>query len=103
MLPPEIGNLTNLTHLSLSNNPIESLPIEILNLNNLESLYLTNYNTISAKTLALLFRGSFIEAKEIYVKNKDSKDDFLKDIYFLEKCGINLPDFEKVKALLKTE
>jgi hypothetical protein len=98
-LPPEIENLKELTNLYIVNNPIETLPIEILNLNNLEFLYLTNDNTNSAKTLALLLRGKYIEAKEIYLENQASKDDFLNDINFMEKCGIHHPDFKKVKEM----
>ena len=42
-IPPEIGNLTNLTHLWLSSNQlIEEIPSEIGNLTNLTELYLSN-------------------------------------------------------------
>jgi hypothetical protein len=42
-IPPEIGNLTNLTSLGLGNNQlIGSIPSEISNLTNLERLYLHN-------------------------------------------------------------
>jgi len=40
ILPPEIGNLTNLTELSLSYNRLSSLPSEIGNLTNLMGLFL---------------------------------------------------------------
>ena len=39
-LPPEIGNLTNLTRIYLNGNKLESLPPEIGNLTNLTRLYL---------------------------------------------------------------
>ena len=39
-MPPEIGNLTNLTHLELFQNQLTSLPPEIGNLSKLEVLYL---------------------------------------------------------------
>jgi Leucine-rich repeat (LRR) protein len=39
-IPPEIGNLSSLTGLALSNNQLTSIPIEIGNLDNLQSLYL---------------------------------------------------------------
>ena len=42
-IPPEIGNLTNLTYLYLHNNQLTgSIPPEIGNLTNLEGLYLDN-------------------------------------------------------------
>ncbi|MBW4499087.1 MAG: leucine-rich repeat domain-containing protein [Scytonema hyalinum WJT4-NPBG1] len=41
-LPAEIGNLTNLTSLDLSNNQLTSLPVEIGNLTNLTSLSVSN-------------------------------------------------------------
>jgi len=41
-LPPEIGNLTKLTWLKLSENNLSSLPPEIGNLTNLFQLYLQN-------------------------------------------------------------
>ena len=45
ILPPEIGNLSQLRELSLSNNKIEILPPEIGNLSQLQKLWL-NYNQI---------------------------------------------------------
>jgi len=41
-LPPEIGNLTNLTTLYLASNQLTALPPEILQLTNLTSLYFQN-------------------------------------------------------------
>ncbi|TKJ40235.1 GTPase [candidate division LCP-89 bacterium B3_LCP] len=46
-LPPEIGNLTNLTYLYLANNQLTSLPPEIGNLTNLTNLYL-DYNQLTS-------------------------------------------------------
>ena len=40
-LPPEIGNLSNLTSLSLYSNQLSSVPTEIGNLSNLTSLYIS--------------------------------------------------------------
>lgn len=42
ILPPEIGNLTNLCILSLSNNKLKRIPREIKNLHNLRYLFLAN-------------------------------------------------------------
>jgi len=41
-LPPEIGELTNLTRLELGNNPLTELPPEIGGLTNLSRLYLSD-------------------------------------------------------------
>ena len=47
VLPPEIGDLTNLTHLNLAGNQLTALPPEIGNLTNLTSLRL-NDNQLTA-------------------------------------------------------
>jgi len=50
-IPPEIGNLTNLTYLKLSHNELTgSIPPEIGNLTNLEKLYLS-YNQLTGSIL----------------------------------------------------
>ena len=43
-IPPEIGNLTNLTGINLSDNQLTSIPESIDNLSNLISLNLENTN-----------------------------------------------------------
>ena len=71
-LPPEIGNLTNLTELNLGRNQLSSLPAEIGNLTNLTRLYLYD-NQLSSLPEEI---GNLTNLTLLYIDDNQLDTDF---------------------------
>lgn len=65
-LPPEIGNLTKLAYLDLSDNGLWKLPAEIGNLTNLKTLYLCNNAFLSSLPPEI---GNLAKLTHLNIKN----------------------------------
>jgi len=73
-LPKEIGNLVNLTELSLRNNCVTELPKEIGNLVNLTRLNIGDSSRLPSKSMSLLTElpkeiGNLVNLTELYLSN----------------------------------